>query len=391
MGETLRKNITLLTEIHTKQKLIASVFSHLRIPTKDSKNLVASKTEGNLNADLFSIKKVPEYFETEIRDSNQWRIKKFPSVKGYAIQLDDATSADHYLRQHNKKQRENTKRLLRRLENCFQISYELYYGSISEDMYRKLMERLKLMILKRFEQRAEISESIKIWNHVLSTSFNLINQKKASLFVIYDDQLPIAISLNYHYDQILFGYISSYDIDYYKFGLGNLLIYKQLDWCIENGYNHFDMGWGDLKYKKWWSNNIYQFNHHIVFPKNSPLALFWTFWNGNKTAIIAFLISKGVNKYSRKIKNLLFQRKKPQRKPPQYYFENLNSWSKEELNLKELKPGEELIPKSSRNDFLFLTKEKSNNVSVYCLPEKDKYVLKGSHSLKVLVLNTPQH
>ena len=190
---------------------------------------------------------------------------------------------------------------------------------------------------------------------------------------------------------LLFGYISSYDIDYYKFGLGNLLIYKQLDWCIENGYNHFDMGWGDLKYKKWWSNNIYQFNHHIVFPKNSPLALFWTVWNGNKTAIIAFLISKGVNKYSRKIKNLLFQRKKPQRKPPQYYFENLNSWSKEELNLKELKPCEELIPKSSRNDFLFLTKEKSNNVSVYCLPEKDKYVLKGSHSLKVLVLNTPQH
>src|SRR5690606_31612287 len=47
-------------------------------------------------------------------------------------------------------------------------------------------------------------------------------------------------------------------------------IYKQLEWCLENGYSRFEMGVGGMDYKKRWSNRIYRFNHWVLVPQ-SPL------------------------------------------------------------------------------------------------------------------------
>src|SRR5690606_41905928 len=72
----------------------------------------------------------------------------------------------------------------------------------------------------------------------ISTLFpytTLFRSKRASFFVIYDGDHPIEISLNYHLNDVLFSSISSFDIDYAKFGLGHIEIHKQLEWCLEHG------------------------------------------------------------------------------------------------------------------------------------------------------------
>ena len=46
-------------------------------------------------------------------------------------------------------------------------------------------------------------------------------------------------------------------------------IYKKLEWCISNNVISYEMGMGDLTYKKDWSNYIYPFRHHIVYPKRA--------------------------------------------------------------------------------------------------------------------------
>ena len=134
---------------------------------------------------------------------------------------------------------------------------------------------------------------------------NLINKNKASLYVAYNGEKPIFISLNYHFDKILFGYVSSYDIDYGKFSLGQICIYKHIEWCLSNGYIMFELGWGDLEYKKWWSNNTYTFKSEVIYPKRSPLAYVLAHYYGYKTELIAYLISKKVNVRLRKLKSIL--------------------------------------------------------------------------------------
>ena len=45
----------------------------------------------------------------------------------------------------------------------------------------------------------------------------MILEKKASLFVVYEDSNPIALRLNYFSENTLFHAITTFDIDYSKF------------------------------------------------------------------------------------------------------------------------------------------------------------------------------
>ena len=76
------------------------------------------------------------------------------------------------------------------------------------------------------------------WDDNIKNLHALINQKKASLFVIYDGDRPISISLNRHINNsILFSETHSYDVEYSKYGLGHVDNYMLLNWCINNNFD----------------------------------------------------------------------------------------------------------------------------------------------------------
>ncbi|WP_422351232.1 GNAT family N-acetyltransferase [Flagellimonas sp.] len=386
-----KESVSLFTDLYIKQGSISQVYSHIGLSDRQDNNLIHHSNTPVKDKKIYSFSHVPDHLKIKVFDSEGMTERMFPTVKGHAIRLEGYSSADAYLRHQNKKQRENINRARRRLESCFDIQYKLFHHQIEETDYEFLMERLRSMIVQRFEQRGQKSSTLAIWDKVYATSFDLINQGKASLFVVYDKDLPIAFSFNYIYDRLLFGYISSYDLDYGKFSLGQIVIYKLLEWCMDNEFIQYDMGWGDLDYKKWWCNTSYRFNHHFYYPKYSIKGFLHAQFKGNRSRILAFLIAKGVNTQVNKIKRKLKGQPMKPHLGPQYRFMDVDSSKTRALD--EIKMHHEQLPFSKKviNDFLFATQEHSDHVSLYYSANKDHYILKGQTKTKSILFNPTNH
>ncbi len=68
-------------------------------------------------------------------------------------------------------------------------------------------------------------------------AYPLILEKKASLFVIYNKETPMAITYNYHTEDTLIDAITVFDIDYSKFNIGYVNNLKLLNWCFDKRDN----------------------------------------------------------------------------------------------------------------------------------------------------------
>ncbi|MEL0456416.1 GNAT family N-acetyltransferase [Flavobacteriaceae bacterium SZ-1-7] len=227
----------------------------------------------NLNSSLEQpvlIKLFPLYLVPEFIENSDWNVKKVPQSKiiGYAIDLKKEKTIDEFLnKEYSKSFRANIRRFKNRFEDCFDVSYKMFFGSIGKEDYAFYMDGLHKMLTTRFNQRNESNAILENWAFYLEETFKLINQGNASIFVMYDNTIPVQISINHHFNNILFVSIPSFDIDYSKFALGNISIYKLLEWAIENDYDILDMAYGTLEYKRRWSNLIYDFEHHIIYNK----------------------------------------------------------------------------------------------------------------------------
>tara|TARA_R110000868_G_scaffold212709_5_gene462644 strand:- start:15793 stop:16953 length:1161 start_codon:yes stop_codon:yes gene_type:complete len=216
---------------------------------------------------FFSVFFIPDYFTPQL-DYSYYAIKKVSQFfRGYAIDLKEFKTVDEYLKFRFRSNAKAIRKKVRRLDTCFTIDSKFYYGTISKEKYDFYMSCLYKMLVSRFEQRNDVNLLLLNWQKVEALFFSLINEKKASLFVISEEQRPIVISLSHHYDGHLFSAISSYDINFSKFSLGTIEIYKKLEWCLLNDHFIYEMGMGDLTYKKEWCNHIYNFEHTIIYPK----------------------------------------------------------------------------------------------------------------------------
>lgn len=332
---------------------------------------------------MYSINLVPGYMNCKLCDAHLYHTKKIPQHNwGYAIFLNSDSNADAYLKnKFNSNFRTNLNRSIRRLETCFNISYKMYHGEITLKDYETLMESLRMMLVNRFRAINEPNNNLPKWMDICTDTFPLINQKKASLFVIYDGDRPIEISLNYHMDKILFSSISSFDLDYSKFGLGHIEIYKQLEWCYLNNYDIFEMGVGGMDYKRRWSNNIYNFEHHIYY-KKSLISNIHAFFEIRKILLKEYLKSKQIPLYFQKAKSALSPSKKVE--------DTLRGEVKvEQLHSNEIPEPEDLLEINLENeafrplrkyvyDFMYGNPENIAHVGVFQLSGTNSYIIKGS-------------
>lgn len=333
----------------------------------------------------------PDYLEAKLKSENELYLAKFHLVKGYSIDLSHFQDVDSYLRSQFKKNAKTIRRFVNRLETCLDIEYKLFYGEISKNEYDQLLQKLRGMIVQRFQQRNEESKSLLEWNRTVELTYPLILKKRASIFVIYDSGKPIEIAINYHFQQIMFSYISSYDIDYSKFGLGHVEIYKQLEWCLKNNFNRFEMGWGDLDYKRRWSNHIYNFEQHLFYPKESfPANIKFRI----KALIIRmklYLISKNVHIH---VKNLKKRIRRP--KNPKGHFKDYEILQMENNSLEFASECHKIdhhletysFLKKIINDFLYSSIEHSSTIEVFECKADDTFIIKGLRHAQKVVLKT---
>jgi hypothetical protein len=137
-----------------------------------------------------------------------------------------------------------------------------------------LFDKFLELLTKRFSEKEIDYNNIqpKEWKFYEDAGYSLIQEKKASLFVVYDGDEPIAITYNYHFGDTLVDVITVFDTDYSKFNLGYVNNLKLIEWALENGLYAVDFSKGYFDYKKRLSNLEYYFEYHIIYDTGSPVS-----------------------------------------------------------------------------------------------------------------------
>lgn len=330
----------------------------------------------------------PSYLSSTFNDAERVNIKTIPQKKivGYGINIKGNQDFETFFKnEFSKSFRSNTRRFVNRLEACFNTNYKMFFGNINKVDYDFLMSALHTMLTNRFNQREESNKILKNWDYYLESVYKNINSKKASLFVIYHDEKPIQISLNYHFDKILFISIPSYNIDYAKFSLGNISIYKILDWAVTNSYEIMDLEYGYLEYKRRWSNYIYEFNHHVIYSKNNIKATLLASVEILKLKLKNLLKSLNIDKLVKNLKGYFYKQKTTHiaiaYKTESIDFINTNNLETLNINSPQLINLKKII-----FDFLFVNKTHISDLKIYEIAPLKEYVFCGkTKSQKIII------
>lgn len=344
-------------------------------------------SENTLHSGIHEIRFIPFYFDLKLRHFNpNYTQKKYYRVDNFLVNLEGYANAEEYMKDRlGQKSRSQWRRRVHRLETCFNIEYKFYYGDISKQKYDQLYFSFEYFIKKRFKQRGDSFSFKDKWDVIKKNSYQMILEKKASFFVIYANDKPIDICLSYHFQNIMLHLIRSYDIEYSKFWLGQIDMYKQIEWCFFNNFKIFDLMWGELDYKIRWCNKVIQYEHHFLYDKKRFL---------NKYIVIAliklykikdFLLKKKVYIFLDHIKN--FVNKNSQSENIQFKKEVLikiplkDNLTELDINLKEY-----AFLRKPTFDFQYLNFEYTDNIRLFKINnEKNSYIIQGKSSIEKII------
>ncbi|MFB9057597.1 GNAT family N-acetyltransferase [Mariniflexile ostreae] len=373
-----------LFEKNSIPPIYKSVAFHAKTIYKN-KEQVTKKQESKLHSYTY----VPDYLS--VNTSENLKTEKVFQKAGFAAHLDGCESVEHYLNANCKTNfRGNVRRPLKRLETCLNIEYKMFYGAIDTETYAFLMDRFYQMLKRRFEQRNDKNIVLQQWDFYLKNSLKSIIQKKACLFVIYHNDKPIAFSLNFIFNKVFYFAIPTFDLDYAKFTLGNTVIYKNLEWCIENKFSLFDMGYGGFENKLNWCNTRYNFEHHVIYSTKTGIGKRYAFLLKHKYNLINYLLAKGVNTALHDFKNKIKNSKKTSPNST-YTITKVNHANELDSNtLIEIDVNTEAYGylRKPVYDFLYLNTERFNEVKVYHVKtDNTHFLIKGKKS-QALITNS---
>ncbi len=354
----------------------------LKSGTKDDGNQIGKK--------IYVVNYIPPFLKPHMSDTKRNALHIVPfrmaGNEGFMVDLNGFHDIDGYIKEKMGTKGRKIRRYIRKLEACFEIDYKFYFGYISKETYDFLFSKLHSFLDKRFKQKGVEHELFDSWEFLLETTFEMITNKKASLFAVYDNEEPIVICLSYHYQNIHHNAIAAYDIDYARFSLGQIDIYKQIEWCIRNNFQLFDLGPGDMEYKRRWCNVVYDFEHQVICSKNNleskVTALGLVYYYRAK----ASLKKKNLHKTYYSIRKLFNKKEEQQNKylgprfeilPRQFYPIDLG------LTLLNLREEANSFLRKPVCDFQYSYLETSKDIKIYKVDqEEDVYLVKGKNNIQ---------
>lgn len=230
-----------------------------------------NKNEFDYKNKSFFIYDVPQYLDSSQIENGDLKVIKLRQYKGFYVDIQQYKTMDEVLLKcfNSSKSRYNFKRTMKQFNEQHTVSCKMFLGQIDSDEYEELMDQFETMMKARFEGLEEENTLLPMWDFYKDLLFLLINEKKVGLFVVYSDNAPAAMSINFLYDDNLVVATRTFDIDYFKLGIGNTEIYYLIEWCIENEINILDFSKGERDYKKRWCDNEYYFERHIIYDSSS--------------------------------------------------------------------------------------------------------------------------
>jgi len=129
----------------------------------------------------------------------------------------------------------------------------------------RLLEELRELNRKRFEATEHRSFFLKDDRYAfLRELAGVFNEKKRWLvFAFRVRGRLVAYRLCFLYNEVVYDWNTSFDVEYFKYSLGKILLKPVLSYCFEKGYLVFDFMAGGEDYKLKWTDKIrtnYQFS-----------------------------------------------------------------------------------------------------------------------------------
>ncbi len=361
--------------------------------TKGISFKIIKKESANIKKSIVLIYDVPDYFDLDTsvlpEKVKLYRIKQYP---GYLTDLRKFKELNHYIQStFRKKTRYSLNRYQSRLELCFDISYRMYYGEIEKKDYDLLFDTFKKLLEKRFTDKQITNNNLnpEEWDFYFDVAFPMILKKQASLFVVYEGSNPIAISLNYFSEKILFHGITVFDIDYSKFNLGKIALKNLFLWCFNNQIQIFDFSKGYYDYKTHWSNKRYNFEYHLYFDRSLILIRFMAYSIKTYFELKQFLREKELNKTLHRLSYWFKRNSEKSRFMTSFSFSDIrHNYEDAELQEINLLSEEFKILKKIANEFLFLNKESLKDLKIMKVKDKESaFIFKGKKLSKYLDLH----
>ncbi|WOD43376.1 GNAT family N-acetyltransferase [Hwangdonia lutea] len=348
---------------------------------------------------LHRVYNIPPYLDLLLDNTNTYRKITLPEIdKGLLVDISKFTTIEDYTaKQFNSRKRKQMRSALKRVETCFNIEYKFYFGEINKEHYDFLLKTARTFIKRRFEQINKNHFILAQWDLINDNLYSLILEKKASVFVIYDNDKPINICFSYHFNKITKNKFASYDIDYAKFSLGSIDLYKQLEWNINKGFKIFDLAMGASKYKFKWCNSHYDLKHDLIVEKKSVVSnLLGVLMYGYlkiKFHVFRYYYKHPNNKLlfflNRFIPSPTNDSKSNEVNPIKIESKIIKVLDFKTLNLKkiDIETKTYAFLRKPFYDFLHANPELKNNVLIYKLHNEDNsYIIKGKNKIQKLII-----
>ncbi|WCO03090.1 GNAT family N-acetyltransferase [Psychroserpens ponticola] len=353
--------------------------------------------ETDYKGKTFLIYDVPTYFGIEEFNppkSSGLKLKKMFQYQGFLMDVSEFKDKDEYINaQFSSKNRREFRSNQRRLETCFNITYEFINEAVSRDKFDKLFKQFHTLLNERFEDKQVNYHHLSHnkWAYYTELVFEMLKEKKASLLVIYNEEEPIGITLNFHADTVLFETITVFDPDYYKFSIGKTSIIKLLEWCFENGFTISDFSKGDFEYKHKWGNLAYDFNYHILYDSKSIKSILTSKYIELFYNLKLYLRKKKVNEIYRKYKFLFSGNKsKENTRHSNFKMSNINEFDENDYDLIDFYSDDYKFFLVFIYSYAFATSEPIQNVKVFRSKENstETYLISGSKKVQQVVFNS---
>lgn len=204
---------------------------------------------------------------------NLRRVRQYP---GYLVETAGFGDIEEYLQKHiSKNSRYKLKKYRRRLHEAFDIHYEMHGADISGKRLDALFDVFRKLLEKRFDGKQVVNNNLdeKEWAFYVASAREMMRSGTAGLFVVYSGGEPVALTLNYFSENVVFNAITTFDVAYEKFHLGTVSLMALLDWCIKQN-RALDLSKGYFEYKNRWANRKYDFEYRIYCSRGAVGANF---------------------------------------------------------------------------------------------------------------------